>query len=174
MPRFRERPHVSCYGRRDRATSGWARHGQIIRVALALLFYSRHISLPDIEARSEQHRQRRPGSTQLDKYASSVRKMHWTVRPFLCRKPNTQRKRCLSSSARLASAPGSTRTGLITPPLPAIGKSAASTRPAAPARGLAGINEKPRHRWGQRGAFNGRFALEGLSPGHRTERRRPR
>ena len=34
--------------------------------------------------------------------------------------------------------------------------------------------EKPRRRWGQRGAFNGRFALEGLSPGLRTERRRPR
>ena len=90
MPRFRERPRVSCYGRRARATSGWARHGQIIRVALALLFYSRHFSLLDIEARSEQPRQRRSGSTQLDKYASSVRKMHWTVRPFLCRKPNTQ------------------------------------------------------------------------------------
>jgi len=38
----------------------------------------------------------------------------------------------------------------------------------------ARAKEKPRRRWGQRGAFNGRFALEGLSPGLRTERRRPR
>lgn len=31
--------------------------------------------------------------------------------------------------------------------------------------------EKPRRRWGQSGAFNGRFALGWVRPGHRTERR---
>ena len=35
----------------------------------------------------------------------------------------------------------------------------------------ARAKEKPRRRWGQRGAFNGRFALGWVRPGHRTERR---
>ena len=42
---------------------------------------------------------------------------------------------------------------------------------AAHAGGRGGRERKPRCRWGQSGAFNGRFALGWVRPGHRTERR---
>jgi hypothetical protein len=81
VPRFGERPHVSCYGRLDRALSGWAKHGQMICVALGVLFRSLHIGLPLIQrsrigafSRSADRAQRRP-----DKYASGIRKMRSTA-----------------------------------------------------------------------------------------------
>jgi len=46
MPWLCERPHVSCYFRPDRAVSGWAKHGQMICVALGFLSRSLHIGLP--------------------------------------------------------------------------------------------------------------------------------
>jgi hypothetical protein len=62
MPSSRERPHISCYLRRDGGSSGRAQHGQTFPPAVAIIFSGHSNWL--LETRSEPHRPGRPCSMQ--------------------------------------------------------------------------------------------------------------
>src|SRR3954452_844968 len=86
MPRFRERPHVSCDVCRDRALGGRAPHGQIGRVGF--LFRSLHLGLLDIETRSEPLRAAPTGRTPTNTHRAVVK----CVPPLSVPMSETQRK----------------------------------------------------------------------------------